>query len=126
MKKIILLLLVAFSANMAFAQNCKKTCDKKNSYVQNGDLIDAKLYHDNGALAQTGSYTLDNELHGEWVSYDAEGNKTAVALYNNGMKVGTWMFFQGNIQKEVTYKDSQISEVKTWEITDTRVVANKP
>ena len=54
MKKIVMLFAVVFMANMSFAQDCKKVCDKKNSYALNGDVIEAVLYHDNGAVAQTG------------------------------------------------------------------------
>lgn len=131
MKKIILILVFALSANMAFAQTCQKICDKKikkcetkNSYVLNGDLIEATLYHDNGAIAQTGFYTLDNQLQGQWISYNDKGEKTAVATYDKGDKVGTWVFYHGNTMKEVQYESSKIAEVKTWTITDTKVVAN--
>jgi len=102
-----------------------KTCNMANKYVLSNGLIEATLYHDNGKIAQTGSYTKENKLQGEWVSYDANGNKTAVGQYNNGEKVGTWLFYQGNTQKEVVYNDSKIAQVKTWEVTDTRVVANR-
>ncbi|MFT4668952.1 MAG: antitoxin component YwqK of YwqJK toxin-antitoxin module [Flavobacteriaceae bacterium] len=125
MKKLILVLVVLFSANVMVAQSCKtKTVSKKGAYVLNNGLIEATLFHKNGVVAQTGFYTEDNKLHGEWVSYDVKGNKTAVANYNDGDKVGTWTFYQGAIQKEVAYQDSRISNVNTWEKTDTRVVAN--
>ncbi len=124
MKKTILILAAVFMVNTAFAQECKKVCDKKDSYVMNGDLIEATLYHDNGIIAQTGFYDKDNKLQGEWISYDTAGNKTAVANYEGGKKVGTWSFFQGNEMKQVSYKDSRIAEVRTWEMKDTRVVSN--
>ncbi|GAB5401095.1 MAG: hypothetical protein Aureis2KO_26800 [Aureisphaera sp.] len=124
MKKIVLLAVALFCMNLTMAQDCKKTCLKKDSYVQSGDLIEATLYHDNGMVAQTGFYTLDNKLHGEWVSYDSQGTKTAVANYDNGNKVGTWKFYQGETIKEVNYQDSRIAEVKTWTVTDTKVVVN--
>ena len=120
MKKIIVLLVLAFTANVAFAQSCVK----KDSYVLNGDVIEATLYHKNGAIAQTGFYTKENKLQGEWISYDAQGNKTAVATYDEGEKVGTWLFYHGNEMKEVTYTNSKIAEVKTWTNTGTRVVSN--
>ncbi len=127
MKKLIFLLVVLFSANVAVAQCCKmKTECKKDSYVLSDGLIEATLYHENGKVAQTGFYTEENKLEGEWISYDLKGNKTAVAHYDNGEKVGTWMFYQGSTQKEVTYADSRISEVNTWERTDIRVVSNRP
>lgn len=131
MKKIILLLALTLTANVAFAQDCKKVCkakmkkcETKSSYVLNGDLIQATLFHDNGEIAQTGFYTLDNKLQGEWISYDDKGEKTATAFYDNGEKVGTWIFYHGNTMKEVSYERSKIAEVKTWTNTDTKVVAN--
>ena len=131
MKKLILVLVVLFSANVMVAQSCKmktscktKTVCKKDSYVLNNGLIEATLFHKNGAVAQTGFYTEDNKLQGEWISYDIKGNKTAIANYNKGDKVGTWTFYQGAIQKEVIYIDSRISKVNTWEKTDTRMVTN--
>ena len=137
MKRLILVFAVLFSANIAVAQSCKskttctskttcktKTDCKKDAYVLNNGLVEATLFHKNGAVAQTGFYTRENKLQGEWVSYDMHGNKTAIANYSNGEKVGTWVFYQGDIKKEVTYKDSRISNVNTWEKTDTRVVTN--
>ncbi len=124
MKKIVLLLVLVMSANMAFAQTCKKTCDMKNSYVMKGDVIQATLYHDNGAVAQTGFYTKENKLHGEWISYNAKGDKTAIANYDNGAKVGTWLFYHEDSMKEVSYENSKIAEVKTWKTTSTKVVTN--
>ncbi len=126
MKNLMIALVLVFSASMMYGQDCSKTCNKKNSYVKNGDLIEAVLYHDNGTVAQTGSYTLDNELEGEWISYDAEGNRTALANYNQGKKVGTWLFYQGDEMKEVSYTDARIAEVKTYAILDSRVVYNRP
>ena len=120
MKKIVLLLVMAFAANIAFAQ----TCVKKDSYVLNGDIIEATLYHDNGTIAQTGFYTKENKLQGEWISYDAQGNKTAVASYQDGEKIGTWIFYNGAEMKEVTYANSKIAQVKTWIHAETRVVSN--
>lgn len=110
---------------MMYGQACSKTCTKKNSYVKNGDVIEAILYHDNGAIAQTGTYTLDNELEGEWISYNADGNKTALANYSNGKKVGTWLFYQGDTMKEVVYEDARVAKVNTYTIQDTRIVSNK-
>jgi antitoxin component YwqK of YwqJK toxin-antitoxin module len=122
MKRIIALLIIVIAANTTFAQECKKTC-KKDAYVLVDGLIEATLYHENGTIAQTGFYNEDNKLQGEWTSYDSNGNKTAVAQYDKGRKVGTWQFYQGDTKKEVTYSDSGIAEVKTWAMKDSRVVS---
>jgi antitoxin component YwqK of YwqJK toxin-antitoxin module len=122
MKRIIALFVLILASNATFAQECKKTC-KKSDYVMVDGLIKAQLFHDNGVVAQTGYYTQENKLQGEWISYDADGNRTAIAYYDNGDKVGTWMFFQGDVRKEVSYENSRISNVKTWTVTDSRIVS---
>lgn len=104
---------------MAFAQE-----SKKNLFVEKDNLIEATLYHPNGEVAQTGFYTKANKLQGEWVSYDANGNKTAVAQYENGKKVGTWYFYQDSNLKEVTYQDAKMAAVKTYKKTDSQIVSN--
>jgi len=120
MKKVLILFVVLFSASMVTAQE-----RVKDTFKDNGDLIEATLYHDNGVVAQTGFYTKKNKLQGEWTSYNQEGVKTAVANYENGDKVGTWKFYQGAIVKEVIYSNAKIAKVNTYQVLDTRVVSNK-
>lgn len=93
-------------------------------FVLSKDVIKASFLHANGNVAQTGSYNLENKLHGKWVKFDEQGNIQAVAYYNAGQKVGTWSFYQGDIMKEVLYVDSRIAEVKTWKMQDSRIVSN--
>jgi len=57
---------------------------------------------------------LDGKLHGKWESFDAEGNTLAIANYDKGEKTGNWFFWDGNTLKEVTYDNSSIAIVKTW------------
>lgn len=119
MKNILSLFAIVLITSIAFAQD-----KKQNTYFLDGDVIVATVYHDNGTVAQTGYYTKDNKLTGEWVSYDVNGNKTAVAQYNNGNKVGTWYFFTDKNIQEVNYMDSRIAKVVTWKSSDTQVVLN--
>ncbi|WP_374959443.1 toxin-antitoxin system YwqK family antitoxin [Gilvibacter sp.] len=112
----LLLVVVGFTAN----------AQQKRDLVLNDktELIDAVIYHDNGQVAQKGSYTQDGKLHGTWISYNAAGEKTAVAEYSNGLKTGVWLFYQGDTLKEVTYSNNAITQVNTWAMQDTRVVSN--
>ncbi|MBK5212246.1 MAG: nicotinic acid mononucleotide adenyltransferase [Flavobacteriaceae bacterium] len=119
MKNIITILAIALITSVSFSQDIKK-----NTYFLNGDVIKATIYHDNGMVAQTGYYNKENKLTGEWVSYDLKGNKTAVAQYNNGEKVGTWYFFTDGDIKEVSYMDARISKVVTWKSDNTQIVSN--
>jgi antitoxin component YwqK of YwqJK toxin-antitoxin module len=36
-------------------------------------------------------FTKNGKLQGEWISFDSNGNKTAMATYDNGQKSG-WFF----------------------------------
>lgn len=121
MKNIFTILALALFTSVAVAQDVNK-----NTYLMAGDIIEATLYHQNGEVAQTGYYTKDNKLTGEWVSYDPNGNKTAVAEYNNGEKVGNWIFYDGDIKREVSYNESRIAKVTTWKVAETFVVSNHP
>lgn len=120
MKNILSLLVIVLITSVAVSQN------KNNTYFLEGDVIVATLYHDNGMVAQTGYYTKENKLTGEWVSFDQNGNKTAVAQYNNGEKVGTWVFYENNTQREVSYSNSRVAKVTTWKVIDSYVVSNTP
>ena len=118
MKNLIMFFTFSLLMSSAFSQE-----NVQNEFVKEGKVIKATLYHENGTVSQTGFYTLDNKLEGEWVSYDAQGNKTAVAHYDNGKKVGTWYFYQGNEIKEVNYSNSKIAKVTSFTVTDAVVVS---
>jgi len=118
MRKLLVVFAVSLLTGSVFSQ--EKIQDE---FVKEGKVIKATLYHENGIVAQTGFYTLDNKLEGEWISYDAEGNKTAVAHYNNGNKVGTWYFYQDNEIKEVNYSNSKVTKVTSFKVTDAVVVS---
>lgn len=118
MKKLLLIAAFLVSGTVAFAQNHKPTLEKK------GNVIEATYFHDNGTVAQTGLFTLQGKLQGEWKSYDVNGKKIAVGNYENGQKVGKWFFWNTNRLSEVDYSNSKVLNVNTWQNTST-VVSNK-
>lgn len=120
MRSLLFVFAVGLMSNLMVAQEGKRDLELKNN------LIEATLYHDNGVVAQTGYYTKDGKLQGNWISYDINGKKTAEAFYDKGAKVGTWIFYDGDTMKKVSYYDSKIAKVETWENVDTRVVSNNP
>lgn len=119
MKKILLIAVVIVFSTQAFAQ-----AESKKELIKKGDVIEATLFHDNGVVSQEGQYTLDGKLQGKWISYDVNGNKTAIANYNSGEKVGVWYFYQGDVLQEVNYNHNKISKVTTWKDSETQVVSN--
>jgi antitoxin component YwqK of YwqJK toxin-antitoxin module len=106
MKKTLILSALVISA-LTFAQ------DKTPKLQQEGQLVKATYYHENGKIQQEGSFK-DGKLVGIWVSYDVNGVKKAIGEYENGQKVGKWVFWNDNSLSEVDYSESRIASVKTW------------
>ncbi|MFP2997029.1 nicotinic acid mononucleotide adenyltransferase [Spongiivirga sp. MCCC 1A20706] len=108
MKKIIAIIALV-SVTFSFAQEKKTLTLNKET-----NLIEAKLYHDNGVMSQEGTYNLAGKLEGAWTSYNEFGKKTAVGEYTNGVKTGKWFFWSDNTLKEVDYTDNRIVNVSLW------------
>ena len=106
MKKYIILSAFLFSA-VSFAQEIKPQLEAV------GELVKTTYYFENGKIQQQGFFK-NGKLDGVWTSYDANGNKLAVATFNNGEKTGKWFFWTGTNLTEVDYTNSRIASVKTW------------
>jgi len=88
------------------------------------NLIEVVYYHDNGEISQTGFYTADGKLHGEWFSYCKEGNKIISAKYDKGAKVGKWFYWSGKTLKEVDYSNNAVASVSEWTNSESKVASN--
>ena len=109
MNKNVLMLFALLISMVSFSQQERELkLNKKTS------LIEVVYYHDNGVISQTGTYTLDGKLQGEWLSFDAEGNKSVAANYDNGKKVGKWFYWTDKTLKEVDYTNNAIVSVNDW------------
>ncbi len=98
MRKYILLFVIL---SLSVSMNAQK--ERVLTLNTETNLIDVIYYHDNGEVSQTGSYTADGKLEGEWLSFNEEGEKTVTAYYKEGKKVGKWIYvIEGKI-KEVNY-----------------------
>ncbi|MCG9791705.1 toxin-antitoxin system YwqK family antitoxin [Flavobacterium algicola] len=106
MKKYILITLMLFSG-IAFSQA------KQPKLEAVGNAVKASYYYDNGQLMQEGFF-IEGKLHGEWISYDDKGNKTAIATYDKGQKVGKWFHWSQSSLNEVDYSGNRIAYVKNW------------
>ncbi|MDW5289322.1 nicotinic acid mononucleotide adenyltransferase [Formosa sp. PL04] len=109
MKTKIIFVLALLMSVVSFAQ------DSRDLKINEGtQLIEATYFHENGAISQTGFYTLDGKLQGEWKQFDADGKKIASANYNKGEKVGKWFFWNDDTLKEVDYSNNAIASVSEW------------
>jgi antitoxin component YwqK of YwqJK toxin-antitoxin module len=82
------------------------------------NLIEVVYYHDNGAVSQTGTYTADGKLQGEWLSFDTAGKKVVSGNYDNGKKVGKWFYYTNETIKEVDYSNNAIAGLKESEVKE--------
>jgi len=92
-------------------------------YEKQGALVKATRFHDNGAIAQQGTY-LNGKLHGEWKMYNQEGEKLAMGTYQLGAKTGKWFFWEGEALKEVDFINNEMAAIREWDSKGT-VVLNK-
>ena len=87
----------------------------KTEFVNSGNnLVKVISYHEDGSIAQTGCLK-DNKLHGEWASFDMDGNKLSLGTYNMGEKNGKWFFWSNADLTEVNFKDNAIIDTVNWE-----------
>ena len=106
MKKIMIFGALALSG-LAFAQA------KKPVLEQEGNLVKATYYYDNGQIQQQGHFK-DGKLEGNWVAFDEKGNKKSMGNYTNGEKTGKWFFWSDKTLSEVDYANSRVASVKSW------------
>jgi antitoxin component YwqK of YwqJK toxin-antitoxin module len=118
MKKVVVFL-VMLCVGFTYAQK-----ERSLNLNEDKDLIEVVYYHDNGEVSQTGYYTKDGKLHGDWFSYCKEGNKLVSAQYNNGVKTGTWFFWQDDKLREVNYTNGAIANVSEWRNAKPAIASN--
>ena len=66
--------------------------------------VSLSMLHPNGQLRTEGRYVADKR-HGPFTSYDESGRKTMQGAYADGVRVGTWTWYNadGSIQKTQVY-----------------------
>ncbi len=96
----------------------------KPVFEKQGELIKGTFYYDDGNIRQEGTYK-DGKLHGKWISYDENGEKTAIAQYDNGQKDGVWFFWSEDKLTEVNYEKNNIASVSSWKNTSSLVSNNR-
>jgi antitoxin component YwqK of YwqJK toxin-antitoxin module len=119
MKKSILVSIAFLFTVVSFAQDKRDLKLNKNT-----NLIEVVYYHDNGVVSQTGAYTTDGKLQGEWLSFDTAGKKQVSASYDNGKKVGKWFYWNDTTLKEVDYTNNKIANVSEWEVKNPVATSN--
>lgn len=65
-------------------------------------------YSDDGKKIEEG-YVIDGKYHGKWTSYYTDGTIRVIARFKNGIKHGTWSFYNenGELTHEVVYENNR-------------------
>ncbi len=89
------------------------------SYYQDGqpaDIIDfnagkATYFHKNGKLQSEGKITQEMRQEGHWVLFYEDGTKNAEGNYVNGIKDGTWTWYdiKGKKTDEQVFKNGSVT-----------------
>lgn len=85
----------------------------KPVYEKDGDMIKVTHFYDNGNIKEQGFYK-GKLLHGTWNKFDVKGNKTVMAHYSKGKKVGKWFIWTKDELKEINYENNTIASVQSW------------
>ena len=110
------ILLIMFALSLSAQENFEPQFEKQ------GDIIKAIFYHDNGEIAQIG-YFKNKRRHGNWISYYPSGKKSAIGLYQSGLKTGQWFFWNNNDLIEVIYEDNKIINVLESNNSEKKLIA---
>lgn len=115
------MLLFVLSVSLSYAQ---KEENRELKLNKDTDLIEVTYYHENGTISQTGFYNKDGKPHGDWFSYCTKGTKMVSAQYDNGVKTGTWFFWQDDKLREVNYSKGAIAAVSEWTNAESVIASN--
>lgn len=86
---------------------------KSPVYEKVDDLVRVTYFYKDGSVRQQGFFK-DKKITGTWTFFDTKGNKTTVARYKNGKKVGKWLLLTHDGMKEIIYKNNLVVSVKTF------------
>ena len=107
MKKLYLFLVLFSFTLLTFAQ------DKKRQKIEKvGELFEVTYYYENGNVLQHGFLSKNKKLHASWESYNEDGTRKCIGFYDNGVKVGPWLFWNNNLRTKVTYENNKIIRVE--------------
>lgn len=108
MKNIVMTLVFLFAFSTLMAQETKKEIKKSQT---NTELT---TYYENGQVKTHGYFNNDNKLEGNWVLYDESGEMLVQGMYHDGMKVGTWLFWDHDNLKEAEFQANKLVQYNLW------------
>lgn len=88
--------------------------DSNPLYEKAGDLVKVTNFYEDGTIKEQGFYK-NKVITGTWVTFDSNGNKTAIAHYDEGKKTGKWFLWSNDgLLREINYENNTIASVQSW------------
>ena len=82
------------------------------------------FYNKEGYLIVTkNGYLKNKKRHGNWISYQPSGKKSAMGTYQSDLKIGQWFFWNQDDLIEVIYEKNKIVNVLEWNNSDKKLIA---
>ena len=103
-----------FASFILTAQNAIAMEVPKPNYEIEEGFVKVTHYFESGEVKEQGYYDANNKLTGKWIQYDKTGEKTMIATFHNGAKVGKWFVKQGNKWLQLDYEQSRVANVSAW------------
>jgi len=95
-----------------FTLSVNAQANKRQKIEKVGELYEVTYYYENGNILQHGFLSKEKKLHASWESFNENGTRKCVGFYDNGIKVGPWLFWNNNLRTKVTYKNNKIISVE--------------
>jgi antitoxin component YwqK of YwqJK toxin-antitoxin module len=71
-------------------------------YNENGDIVNARIFNDNGVVASEGFLTEDGKKEGHWKNLYENGEIRSEGIFKNNRQVGEWkFFFNGGVAEQI-------------------------
>ena len=87
---------------------------------KNGEIVNAKIYNDNGILVSEGIVDEAGNRNGNWKDFYPDGKIKAEGQYSENRKTGLWKFYSpnGNIEQIGYYANDRPNGLWTWYYED--------
>ena len=81
-----------------------------DTIILNGNKLELTRTYENGVVREKGTYNLNKERHGDWVSYYRNGQTSTIGHFKNDKKDGEWRHYnrEGSLLAIIVYEENQI------------------
>ena len=93
-------------------------------YSKDGEVINSKIYDNNGNIVSVGIVNEKGEKQGKWKNYYTKDKLLSEGQYVDNEKTGTWKycFKNGRIEQTGKYRNGKPNEIWKWYYTNGKLI----